>query len=380
MLVALAALSLAAWLGLLLLRGWFWLSGPTLPISTAAARPLRVTVVVVPARDEAEHIAATLRSLLAQEFPGDLRVVLVDDNSSDGTGAIARQISAEDPRLTVVTGEPLPPGWTGKMWAVAQGLRQPEAEAADMILLTDADILHEPEHVAVLVAKAETEGFALVSEMVRLRCRSFAERATIPAFVYFFQMLYPFRWVSDRRHRTAAAAGGTMLVSLRALDSIGGVERIRAELIDDVELAREIKRAGYSIWLGHADRAQSQRRYAAFQDVWSMIARTAYVQLRYSPVLLVGTCLGMLALYAVPVIATFAGPNPARVMGAAAWALVAMTFQPTLRRYRCNPLWGLALPAIALFYLAATCGSAFRFYRGRGGQWKDRAYPSKPLA
>lgn len=377
MLLALAALSLAAWLGLLLLRGWFWLSGPTLPSSTATVRPMRVTVIV-PARDEAEHIAATLQSLLVQQLPGDLRVVLVDDNSSDETCEIASRISAEDPRLTVVTGKPLPPGWTGKMWAIAQGLRQPGAQTADMILLTDADILHEPEHVAVLVAKAE-EGFSLISEMVRLRCRSFAERATIPAFVYFFQMLYPFRWVSDRRHTTAAAAGGTMLVSRRALDSIGGVERIRAELIDDVALARNVKRAGYSIWLGHAQKAQSQRRYARFQDVWAMVARTAYVQLRYSPILLLGTCLGMLALYAVPVIVAFASPSPASAMGVAAWAVMAASFQPTLRSYRCNPLWGLALPAIAMFYLAATCGSALLFYRGRGGQWKDRAYPTRPL-
>ncbi|HEV2277653.1 MAG TPA: glycosyltransferase [Acidobacteriaceae bacterium] len=377
MLLVLAALSLISWFWLLLLRGWFWLSGPTLPRGTTAARPLRVTAIV-PARNEAEHIAATLRSLLAQQFPGDLRVVLVNDNSSDGTGDLARRISAEDPRVSVVAGEPLPPGWTGKMWAVAQGLRHPEAAAADYILLTDGDIVHEPHHVAVLVAKAEADGIALVSEMVRLRCRTFAERATIPAFVFFFQMLYPFRWVGDRRHTTAAAAGGTMLVSRHALDSIGGVDRIRAALIDDVALAREIKRAGYAIWLGHAEQAQSRRTYSGFGEVWSMIARTAYVQLRCSPALLLGTCAGMLLLYAIPVIAAFAAIGPARWIGIVAWTLIAIAFQPTLRRYRSSPLWGVALPAIAVFYLAATCGSAVRSYRGRGGHWKDRTYPAQP--
>ena len=378
MLLALAALSLISWFWLLLFRGWFWLSGPTLSLGTSATRPMRVTAVV-PARNEAEHIAATLRSLLAQQFPGDLRVVLVDDNSSDATGDLARRISAEDPRLTVVTGEALPPGWTGKMWAVTQGLRHPEAAAADYILLTDADIVHEPNHIAELVAKAEADGIALVSEMVRLRCRTFAERATIPAFVFFFQMLFPFRRVGDRRHATAAAAGGTMLVARQALDSIGGVDRIRAALIDDVALAREIKRAGYAIWLGHAEQAQSRRTYSGFGEVWSMIARTAYVQLRCSPALLLGTCVGMLLLYAIPVIAAFIGSGPARWIGIAAWALIAIDFQPTLRRYRSSPLWGLALPAIAVFYLAATCGSAVRFYRGRGGHWKDRTYPTQPL-
>jgi hopene-associated glycosyltransferase HpnB len=376
MFLALAALSLAAWLGLLLFRGWFWLSGPTL--SAGPQTPHTVTVIV-PARDEAEHIAATLRSLLAQQFPGDLRVVLIDDNSSDGTGDLARQISADDPRLTVVSAKPLPPGWTGKMWAVAQGLQTPEAVAADYILLTDADILHAPKHLSLLVAKAAAEHLALVSEMVRLRCSSWAERATIPAFVFFFQMLYPFRWVNRRSRSTAAAAGGTMLVARKALDSIGGVDRLRAALIDDVALAREMKAAGHSIWLGHADHAQSLRSYPQLRDVGSMIARSAYVQLRYSLLLLLGTCTGMLALYALPVVIALAAPGPARWTAAAAWALMAIAFQPTLQRYRRNPLWGLALPAIAMFYLAATCASALRFYRGHGGRWKGRAYPPTPI-
>lgn len=375
MLVGLAALSLAAWLGLVLFRGWFWLSGPTLPNPPPPLPPLHITAVV-PARDEAEHIAAALRSLLAQPFLGELHVIVVDDNSTDGTGNLARAIAADDQRLIVVAGEPLPPGWTGKMWAVAQGLRRPEAQSADYVLLTDADIVHAPGHVAALIAQAAAEDLGLVSEMVQLRCNTFAERATIPAFVFFFQMLYPFRWVSNRTRRTAAAAGGTMLVARKALKSVAGVDRIRDALIDDVALAQQIKAAGYGIWLGHAETARSQRRYPTLAEVWSMIARTAYVQLRYSPFLLLGTCLGMLALYAVPVAAALAFPSPAPWLGTAAWLTMASIFQPTLRRYRCSPLWGLALPAIAMFYVAATCGSAWRFYRGKGGQWKKRAYPA----
>ena len=375
MLVGLAALSLAAWLWLFLVRGRFWLSGPTLPRARPAPLPLRVTAVV-PARDEAEHLAATLHSLLAQSFPGELRVILVDDNSTDATGEIARNIALKDPRLIIVVGAPLPPSWTGKMWAVHQGLQHAEARAADYILLTDADIAHEPGHVAALVSLAVSANLGLVSEMVRLRCNSFAERATIPAFVFFFQMLYPFRWVGDPKRRTAAAAGGTMLASRSALDSIGGVDRIRDALIDDVALAQQIKRAGYPIWLGHAEQAYSNRRYPGLADLSSMIARTAYVQLRYSPLLLLATCLGLLALYAVPVSAAFLAPGPARWLGTAAWLTMAAIFQPTLHRYRRSPLWGLALPAIGMFYLAATCASAFRFYRGKGGQWKNRAYPA----
>lgn len=375
MLAGLAALSLAAWLWLILFRGWFWLSGPVLRAPAPAPSSLRVTIVI-PARDEAEHVEAALRSLLGQEFSGELHVVLVDDNSSDGTGNLARQIAAEDARLSVAAGAPLPPGWTGKMWAVAQGLWHPRTGAADYVLLTDADIVHDPGHLAALVSKAICENVDLVSEMVRLRCSSFAERATIPAFVFFLQMLYPFRRVCNQRRRTAAAAGGTMLVSRRALDTIGGVDRIRGALIDDVALAQEIKRAGYSVWLGHAEQARSQRRYPGFADVWAMISRTAYVQLRYSRILLVGTCLGMLLLHVVPVTALSVS-GPARWIGAAAWCLMAFAFQPTLRRYRRSSLWGLALPVIAMFYLAATFGSAVRFHLHRGGEWKDRTYPNK---
>lgn len=379
MLFTLAVLSASAWAYLIGLHGRFWRSGPFLDEQAPSENPASVAVVV-PARDEAEHIAQSLTSLLAQNVAAKLHIVVVDDNSSDGTGEISRQVGAGDPRLTVVAGSPLPSGWSGKMWAVSQGLARPEVCGADYVLLTDADIVHAPGHLAALLAQAAT-GIDLVSEMVQLRCDSFPERATIPAFVFFFQMLYPFRWVASAERSTAAAAGGTMLVSRRALDTIGGVDRICTALIDDVALAREVKGAGYSTWLGHSRLAFSERRYPSFDDVWSMIARTAYVQLRYSPLLLAGTCVGMSILYLAPACAAIGGRGLTRWTGIAVWAAMAGSFQPTLRVYRRNPLWGFALPAIAAFYVAATCGSALRFYRGNGGQWKNRSYapPATPV-
>ncbi len=375
MLLLLGSLSAAIWLWLLFFQGRFWLSGPTLADAPRLPAPVRVAVVV-PARDEAEHAEQALRSLLAQQLDGELCVILVDDNSGDGTGDLARRIAEEDPRLRVVAGEALPPGWSGKLWAVAQGLRRPEAREADYVLLTDADIVHSPAHLRALIGKAADQ-LDLVSEMVRLHCETAAERAMIPAFVFFFQMLYPFAWVGDRTRRTAAAAGGTLLISRRALDAVHGVDRIRGELIDDVAMAQQVKAAGYGIWLGHAEHAVSARIYAGFGDTWSMIARTAYVQLRYSPLLLAATCVGMLLVFAGPVIAAAAGSGMARWTGLAAWLMMAAAFQPTLRRYRCSSFRGLVLPGIAMFYLAATCGSAARFCRGKGGNWKNRDYPAR---
>ncbi len=364
MMFAPVVLSAAIWAWLLVGHGQFWRSGPVLQRRRPAGA-VKVTVVI-PARNEAEHIGATLRSLLAQDVDGELRVILVDDNSSDGTGAIAQQMADEDGRLRVVHGAALEAGWSGKLWAVAQGLAQPEALRAAYVLLTDADIVHGPGHVGSLVAHAEGGGFGLVSEMVRLRCEEFAERATLPAFVFFFQMLYPFRWVNDPLRRTAAAAGGTMLVSQAALRSVEGVNRIRGALIDDVALAREVKAEGHRIWLGHGEEVESQRRYLELSEVWEMIARTAYVQLEYSPVLLLGTCAGMAVIYVQPVLASLFAKGWPRYVGVACWAVMALAFQPTLRRYKRSPLWGVVLPVIAVFYLGATVASAMRFYKGRG--------------
>lgn len=361
------------WAGLTACRSKFWSVQPRLT-GEQPSREARVTAVI-PARNEEEHVGECVSALLAQRFIGKFNLVLVDDNSTDTTGAIAQALAKGDDRLQVLQGKPLPAGWSGKMWTVSQGLAVPAALQADFVLLTDADILHAPMHLASLVHAAQRGDYDLVSEMVRLRTETFAERSTVPAFVFFFSMLYPFHAVSNPRRATAAAAGGTMLVSRAALDRIGGVSRISNALIDDVALAKEIKRGGHRIWLGHADFALSLRRYPHLRDVWNMISRTAYVQLNHSPLVLAGTVAGLLVMYIVPVALTIGAQRQARWLGLASWAIMAMLFQPTLRHYRRSWLWGPALPAIGVFYLAATLGSALRHYLGKGGGWKGRTYP-----
>ena len=364
--IAIAALALLAWAYLLVLHGRFWQAGPVLPPARPDTAP--PVDIVVPARNEAEGIEAAVCSLLAQDYAGTLRVIVVDDRSTDRTGAIVRAIA--DDRLVVVAGVDRPPGWSGKLWAVEQGVAH---STAGLVLLTDADILHDPAHVATLVAKAERDRLDLVSEMVALRAVSLAERALVPAFVFFFQLLYPFASVNDPAHRTAAAAGGTMLVRRSALDRIGGIASLRAALIDDVTLATRIKRGG-PIYLGHSLLARSLRPYPGASDIWRMVARTAYVQLRFSPLLLLGTVLGLALVWLAPPALALFGHGPARWMAAVAWAGSALCYVPTLRRFGQSPAWALALPAIATFYLMATIGSAVDHHRGRGVVWKDRAY------
>ena len=367
-----ALVSFAIWVWLLGFRGQFWRSGPILgngqPLGTAKV------AIVIPARDEADNVARTVRSLLAQTYPGPLSLVLVDDNSTDGTAALASAAASGDPRLSVVSGTPLPPGWSGKLWAVSQGLAHEAVADAAYVLLTDADIAHEPGHLSQLVAKAEAGKLDLVSEMVRLHCATPAERALIPAFVFFFQLLYPFRWASDRENPLAAAAGGTMLVSAAALARIDGVQSIRHTLIDDCALASAIKRGGHGIWLGHAEKADSLRIYEGHAEIWRMIARTAFVQLKRSPILLAGTVLAMALTYLAPPLLLLCGGWKA-VLGTLTWLMMAYAFLPTLIRYRRSPLWGFALPAIGMFYLAATVASAVHHYGGKGGGWKNRVYP-----
>jgi hopene-associated glycosyltransferase HpnB len=333
----------------------------------------------VPARDEAKSIRQSLESLLSQECPGEFSIILVDDNSSDGTASIATSMDAGD-RLVVLQGAPLPPGWSGKLWAVQQGLEYETARTSDYLLLTDADIVHAPGHVSALLAKAEGDGLDLVSEMVRLNCSTGAERALIPAFVFFFQMLYPFAWVANPRKRIAGAAGGTMLIRHAALDRVDGVSRIRHQLIDDCALAKQIKSTSGRIWLGHADCTVSLRAYTGWRDVWDMIARTAFVQLRHSALLLLGCVCAMGGIFCAPPLLAIFASGFSRVLGLLAWVLMAISFQPTLRRYRRSPLWGIALPGIALFYLGATIASAVRHWTNRGGAWKDRVYPHTPVA
>ena len=364
--IVLATIALLTWTWLILFHGRFWSAGPVLPAtSLRAAPPLDV---VIPARDEADCIDAAIRSLLAQDYPGDLRIALVDDGSTDGTGAIARAIA--DPRLHVIDGAPRPPGWSGKLWAVSQGVADGRAS---LVLLTDADIIHDPAHLTTLVAKLQRDRLDMVSEMVELRCTSLAERALVPAFVFFFQLLYPFAHVNDPRTRTAAAAGGTVLLRRTALERIGGIAGLRGALIDDVALAAALKPHG-PIYLGHSALARSLRPYPGAADIWRMVARTAYVQLRFSPLILLGTVLGLALVWLAPPALTLFGHGPARWIAAAAWAASATSFLPTLRRFRLSPLWALALPGIATFYLAATIGSAIDHHRGRGVVWKRRAY------
>ncbi len=367
---ALAVATLLAWLYLATLHGGFWRDGARL----SASRPARLPPVaaVVPARDEADLVAASLGSLLAQDYAGPFRVVLVDDGSGDGTAGIARALPGAA-RLTVLEGAPRPPGWAGKLWAVHQGLATTDE---DYLLLTDADIVHDPGHVSALVAQAERRGADMVSEMVALNCESLAERALVPAFVYLFALLYPFAWVNDARRATAAAAGGTVLIHRRALDRIGGIAAISGALIDDVALARTVKRGG-PIWLGHARLARSIRPYPRFADIWRMVARSAYVQLRYSPFRLLLTTLGLMLVFLLPPVAAVFGHGAARFCGLAAWMIMAATFLPTLQRFGLSPLWAPALPAIAFFYLAATIGSAIDHHRGRGVVWKRRTYAGK---
>jgi hopene-associated glycosyltransferase HpnB len=360
----LAALSLLIWLYLFFAHGRFWSSGPEL--QPAVPQELPDVDVIVPARDEVETIGPVIASLLAQDYAGRFLVTLVDDNSTDGTAAAA----GTAPNLRLISGQPKPAGWSGKLWALAQGVA---ASTAPVLLFTDADIVHDARHLSSLVARLAEPRVEMVSEMVRLNCTSIAERALVPAFVYFFQMLYPFARVNDPRSSVAAAAGGTVLIRREALERIGGVEAIRHALIDDVTLAKAVKKIG-SVYLGHSRLATSIRPYPLFGDIWRMISRTAFTQLRYSPVILLLTLLGLMLVWLVPAWEALFADGWRRICGIIAFALAAISYMPTLTRYGRNRLWALALPLIALFYMAATIGSAVNYWFGTGSTWKKRAY------
>jgi hopene-associated glycosyltransferase HpnB len=365
----LAVLCLLVWLYLFLAHGIFWRSGPQLPAADAATAvpDLPAIDIVVPARDEAATIGPVIQSLLAQDYGGEFRVILVDDNSSDDTAALAGQAS----RLTTVRLTQKPAGWSGKLWALSQGVA---AGVAPLLLLTDADIIHDPRHLAALEAHLRRTPANMVSEMVRLNCSSLAERALVPAFVYFFQMLYPFARVNDPNSKVAAAAGGTVLIRRATLQQMGGIESIRAALIDDVTLARSAKQFG-GIYLGHSGLAESIRPYPHFSDIWHMVSRTAFTQLRYSAILLLLTLVGLTLIWWVPLLEALLDHGWRAGCGLAAVLLALLSYQPTLKRYRRSPLWALALPFIASFYMAATVASALDHWRGKGAQWKNRAYP-----
>lgn len=374
-----AAASLAAWLWLLLGQGFFWRTDLRLPARREPDTWPSVCVVV-PARDEAAVLPESLPSLLAQDYPGQAEIFLVDDGSSDGTGALARALADRQGGLPLTVGSPgePPPGWTGKLWAVRHGIGLARAREPRYFLLTDADIAHEPDSLRELVAAAETAGFDLVSLMARLRVASMWERLVVPAFVYFFAQLYPFRWIAQKGSRTAAAAGGCVLLRADAAHRAGVPDSIRHAVIDDVTLARAVKRSGGRIWLGLAERVDSVRPYPGLGDLWRMVSRSAYAQLRHNPLILLGTVLGLALIYLAPPAALFAGlatgGAPTAVLGGLAWLVMTATYIPMLRYYR-QTLWlAPLLPFTAFLYLLMTVDSAVQHYRGRGAAWKGRTY------
>jgi hopene-associated glycosyltransferase HpnB len=369
--------SLLAWAWLLLCQGFFWRTDVRLP-ERAEPQAWPAVAVVVPARDEAEVLPVSLPSVLAQAYPGRAEVFLVDDGSTDGTGDVARALAAAHGGLPLTVTSPgaPPPGWTGKLWAVRHGIALAgERMNAEFLLLTDADIAHGPESLRELVAAAG--GLDLVSQMARLRVVTGWERLIVPAFVYFFAQLYPFRWISGGG-RTAAAAGGCVLVRRTAVERAGVPEAIRHAVIDDVALARAVKSGGGRIWLGLADRVDSVRPYPGLAELWRMVSRSAYAQLRHNPLLLTATVVGLGLVYLVPPVAAvggaIAGAGWVCALGAAAWAVMTGTYVPMLRYYG-QPLWlAPLLPFTAALYLLMTVDSAVQHYRGRGAAWKGRTY------
>ena len=380
------------WAYLALARGRFWSTRSRVPADNLGMAPARwpAATVVVPARNESELIPQTLPRLLAQDYRGPLHVVVVDDRSADGTAQVARQVEAQavgresDRRLSVLEGKPLPPGWAGKPWAMAQGLewalsQEPRPAWA---LFTDADIAHPSSSVAALVAAAEAGGRQYVSVMARLSAADWWERLLMPAFVYFFAQIYPFSWVNDRRRPHAAAAGGCFLVGTTALDQVGGIEAIKASVIDDVALARALHRAGQDGWLalaggggpGEAPAVESLRRYRRLGQIWDMVARSAYTQLGHSPVAVAGALAGLSAVYLAPPLLALGGLARRRPLvalpGLAAWTIMSATYLPMTAYYQTSPWSAPALPFTASVYMAMTLSSALRHHRG-GPAWRE---------
>jgi hopene-associated glycosyltransferase HpnB len=387
--VSLAVLSLLVWIGLLGWRGQFWQTDQQLRIVPATNEKLPSVCAVIPARNEADLLPITLGSLLKQDYPGFFTIFLVDDGSTDKTAEIAKQTAEsmqKENLLHIITAKPLPAGWTGKLWAIEQGLQKavetlqanflPEP---DYFLLTDADIAHDPTNLRCLVAKARQEDLDLVSVMVRLRCESFWEKFLIPAFVFFFQKLYPFRWVNNPNKSTAAAAGGCILIRKEALRRIGGIQVIKQALIDDCALARAVKSSGSGrIWLGLSSLACSLRPYFSLAKIWDMVARSAFTQLNYSPLLLAATVAGMTLVYIIPIVSLILGGLTGNWLlvttGLTTWLLMSLAYLPTIRFYQCSVWLAACLPVIAFMYTLMTLDSAVRHWQGRGGAWKGRVY------
>lgn len=379
-LMALCVLSLLIWLYLLLFHGRFWHADQRLFDAPTDITKWPDVCAVIPARNEEMTIRCTVRSLLDQNYPGKFSIIVINDNSDDDTVNEARAAAVdldEEKCLTVINGQPLIEGWVGKMWAVAQGIEH--AGKPKYLLMTDADIEHETNSVRKLVTKAESDNLGLVSEMVRLNCTSFWENLLIPAFVYFFQKLYPFPQINDPDHQLAGAAGGCMLVRRYDLDAAGGIARIKDKVIDDCSLAAIIKPVR-PIWLGLAEHTKSIRPYNNLASIWGMVARTAYVQLRFNPMLLIGTVLSMTLIYLLPVTGLVTGiltlDGPLILICGATWGIMWWTTLPTLDLYERSAVWGIFLPIAGFLYTLMTLDSARRHYQGQGGAWKGRTYTS----
>jgi hopene-associated glycosyltransferase HpnB len=380
MLIAAGVLSLLIWAYLVLARGGFWRIYPAASRTISAenraqGNPVRIAVII-PARDEADVVGRAVCSLLQQTGPNKIQIFLVDDASTDGTAQAARAAAAAETQaqnLTVVPGNSLAPGWSGKLWAMQQGIEQAAKTAPDFFLFTDADIEHAPDSLATLLSIAQAGPYDMASFMVKLHCQSLAEKLLIPAFVYFFFKLYPPAWISNPRRSEAGAAGGCILIRPSALEKAGGIAAIRQEVIDDCSLAARVKRTGGRLWLGASATTRSIRPYQGFSGIGRMISRSAFNQLRHSSFLLILSIIGMAATYLLPPLLVFAAHRivPA-ALGGAAWLLMVLSYWPVLRLYRLNPLWALALPVAAIFYVGATFHSAWKYWMGRGGEWKGR--------
>jgi hopene-associated glycosyltransferase HpnB len=388
-----ALISLAIWLYLAFARGEFWRLGEFDDDSAKHAPPSAwpSVVAVIPARNEAASIQRALASLLQQNYAGEFSIILVDDHSEDATAQIASQAARDlnaESRILIRTAAPLPPDWAGKLWALNEGvthavaLPNPSSATNEQpeptyYWFTDADIVHAPDTLQRLVARAERDHLDLTSLMVLLRAKTIPERTLIPAFLFFFLKLYPPRWIASPRARTAGAAGGCILLRSKSLQEIGGLAAIRSEVIDDCALGRAVKQNGGHLWMGLTRASISLRAYTTFAEIRDMIARTAFTQLRYNPLLLLGTLAGMFLTYLAPIALLFA-PNPApRILAACTWLLMSLLYLPTIRFYRQSPAWALSLPFTALFYSYATLLSAARYYLGRGAQWKGRSQATR---
>jgi hopene-associated glycosyltransferase HpnB len=376
MLIASGVLCLLIWAYLVLARGGFWRIYPADPASGVKLNPAQIAVII-PARDEADVVGRAIRSLLQQSGHHQIHIFLIDDASTDGTAQAAQEAAiagGKSQNLTVVSGSPLPPGWSGKLWAMQQGIEQAAKTTPDFFLFTDADIEHVPDSVATLVSIALAGPYDMASFMVKLHCQSVAEKILIPAFF----KLYPPAWISNPRRSEAGAAGGCILIRPAALEKAGGIAAIRQEVIDDCSLAARVKHNGGRLWIGASATTSSIRPYEGFAGIGRMISRSAFNQLRHSNLLLLLSMAGMAATYLLPLALTLAVHRivPA-ALGGTAWLLMVLSYWPVLRLYRLNPLWALALPAAAVFYMGATFNSAWKYWMGRGGEWKGRIQDPK---